>query len=297
MRDSPSFTASLVAVARSLGASLDEDARLADDPYGARFATAASALLGGLGGLGMAKRLPLLLPFVLYMQLRTRAIDDVLRAFVHDGGRQVLLLGAGFDCRAARFRKELGDAVVYEVDHPATQARKRQTLAGTPSAHVEYLAWDFEARSLTELAGALAAVGHDVKAPTLTIWEGVTMYLSEPAIDATVGAVRALSGPRSRFVITYFDKVLVQRPKPLHRLLAALVAGVGEPFTFGWAPEELPGWLMQRGFVLVSDRDAATLARELLPRRHARKLDAYARHRHIAVARTAPEATPGPRPG
>ena len=37
---------------------------------------------------------------VLYMQVRTRVLDDALLAFVRGGGAQIVLLGAGFDCRA-----------------------------------------------------------------------------------------------------------------------------------------------------------------------------------------------------
>src|SRR4051794_26490410 len=66
----------------------------------------------------------------LYMQVRTRVIDDMLRAFVADGGRQVLLLGAGYDSRARRFGDELRGVTFFEVDHPATQEHKRRVLAG-----------------------------------------------------------------------------------------------------------------------------------------------------------------------
>src|SRR5262249_25735248 len=121
---------------------------------------------------------------VLGMQLRTRVLDDVLLGFVAQGGRQVLLLGAGFDCRAARFHPELSGATVFEVDHPATQAKKRRVLAdlGAESAPVAYLAWDFETAPMADLPGRLAALGHDPERPTLTLWEGVTMYLTPDAI-------------------------------------------------------------------------------------------------------------------
>ena len=83
-------------------------------------------------------------PFLLWMQLRTRALDDVLSRFVSEGGRQVVLLGAGYDCRARRFADVLGETHVFEVDHPATQAKKKAFASGHRCAAVSYVEWDFE---------------------------------------------------------------------------------------------------------------------------------------------------------
>ena len=39
-----------------------------------------------------------------------------------------MILGAGYDSRAFRFENELGGVKVFELDHPGTQARKKQLL-------------------------------------------------------------------------------------------------------------------------------------------------------------------------
>src|SRR5579863_3728510 len=106
----PSLTAAFVAAGRGLGAFLPEDLRLVDDPYGLRFA----GRLRGMRerrvlerGLRLASRAWMrgrLRSFVVYMQLRTRVIDDEVAAFAAGGGRQLVLLGAGFDARAWRLR-------------------------------------------------------------------------------------------------------------------------------------------------------------------------------------------------
>jgi methyltransferase (TIGR00027 family) len=280
MRKGPSFTAAWVAAARSAGARLPKEARLIDDPWGSRFAGSFSVV---------ADSAPLvwpLLPFVVYMQVRTRAIDDALVHFISGGGDQVVLLGAGFDCRAVRFRKELGDKTVFvEVDHPATQQRKRDVLAGVPSARVVYLAWDFESRALAELGPSLQVLGLDLNKPTLTIWEGVTMYLTEGAIDASVSAVSSYSAPGSPFVVSYFDRALIDRPHPLQRAVRGVVSAAGEPFTFGWAPAAFAPWMRERGFRVDDDHDASDLAASLLPKPWSDRLDHLARWRHIALAR------------
>lgn len=291
MRDGrPSFTARWMAACRALGMLLPDEARIAADPYGARFCSPpVKLLLAGAGRAPAVARAALapLRPWVAYVQVRTRAIDDVLLDFVGGGGRQVVLLGAGFDCRAARFADALGAARVFEVDHPATQRRKREAMASVRQAPVTYVPWDFEARSTSELPGALAALGLDPAAPTLAVWEGVTMYLTERAVEETLAAIRRMGAPGSPLVFTYFERRLVQRPDSLAlRAAAGVVARVaGEPFRFGWDPAELRDWLAARRFTLVRDRSEAELAALLPPRWRS---DVKPFGDHVALARTAP---------
>jgi len=280
VRDRPSVTAAWVAAWRSFGVLLPEEARLADDPYGARFARAT-----GLFRTPALARALFPQRALVYMQVRTRVLDDALRGFMRDGGAQVVLLGAGFDCRALRFAHELEakHATVFEVDHPATQARKREVLAGDVGAKTEYIAWNFEERDMSELPGALAERGHDASKPTLTIWEGVTMYLSENAIDASVRAMRDYSGPASRIAFTYVDRALIEHPTARVRIVQRLVAGVGEPFRFGWDPHDLPRWLSARGFEVKTDDSMRDLSIELLPERFVLHADDAGRRIATAV--------------
>jgi methyltransferase (TIGR00027 family) len=287
MRDGkPSFTAAWVAGCRALGVFLPDDARLASDPYGARFCGPAVRAV-----FAAAERVPALrpvavapvMPWVAYMQVRTRAIDDALRTFVAAGGAQLVILGAGFDCRAARFADLLATGRVFEVDHPATQSVKRAAMSAEAQAPVAYVPWNFETRSLDELPAALAAVGLDSRAPTLVIWEGVTMYLSERAIEETLAAVRRLGAPGSMLVFNYIDRDRIEHPRGLARLVSGAVARLGEPHVFGWHPDELPAWLAARGFALEVDRGEGELAR-LLPER----MRALLRNTqtHVAIARS-----------
>ncbi len=270
----PSFTAAFVAACRGLGPLLPERLRLVDDPLGARFAgDALGELAGALREVGPVTRnaamagLAPMLPWVLYMQVRTRALDDALLAAVGSGCRQVVILGAGFDARASRLRDVLHEVAVYEVDHPATQARKRAVIdaAGEPSL-ARYLAWDFERDPMRELPARLAAMGHDPSRVTFTLWEGVTMYLSAGALDATVEAVAGYSAPGSRLAFNYVERALVESPGALAALVSRFVKGVGEPFRSGFDPTRLPEWLAARGFSLVTDDDFSELADRLLPR-------------------------------
>ena len=285
IEDRPSRTAVFVATMRALGAVLPDGAQLADDPFGARVAPAAWARIAALARARPALR-PLLratlvgaMPSVVYLQMRTRLIDDVVRRFVEAGGAQLVILGAGFDARAARLRPLLDGVRVFEIDHPATQARKRACFGETGAV---YLAWDFERDDMAALGARLASVGHQPARPTLTIWEGVTMYLTEPAIEATLAAVRGWSAPGSQLAFTYFDRHLLEHPSLRARAVAMAVRLGGEPWRFGWPPAALPGWLAAHGLRLVFDVEVAEAATHLLPPRYARLV--RRRGRHLAVA-------------
>ena len=280
----PSRTAAWVAALRGMSELLPAEMRLVDDPFGLRFSRPLARFARA------ARRVPSLalrgLPrdHLVSLQIRTRVLDDVLRDFVAQGGRQVLLLGAGFDCRGARLRRELAGATVFEVDHPATQGKKRRVLdeGGIETARVTYLAWDFESTPLAELPSRLGALGHDAARPTLTLWEGVIPYLTPAAVADTAAAVAALSSPGSPFAFTYLDRSALERPPLRAALFGAIVSRLGEPFRFGWDPQELPGWLASRGFQLTSDRTDADYARELFPPRYAATY--HGGLRHLAVA-------------
>lgn len=297
--DTPSRTAALVAAARQLGQLLPDDVRLVDDPYGAAFTSrwiasmieqAATADDGSQAPLDLALRrlrgplaaMPGLRRWILYMQVRTRVIDDALRSFLAEGGAQLVLLGAGYDCRALRL-PELAAARVFEVDHPATQSNKRSTLASinAPSP-ARYVAWNFEERPMEDLPEALADAGHDPALPTFTVWEGVTMYLSEAAIDASLRAIAEWSAPGSLLAMTYFSRARLAKPSLATRALRAVVAQFGEPWRFGWDPEALPGYLAERGLELVDDIALSDAARELLPPELAARV--YDPGRRVAVA-------------
>ncbi len=277
-----------------MGQLLPPGARLVDDPYGAAFVSpsVARVLDREASRLRPFSAVPGVREWLLYMQVRTRVIDDALLDFLEGGGRQLVLLGAGYDCRALRL-PELANANIFEVDHPATQAHKRAVLdrigAESPST---YVTWHFETQPMDELADALAAAGLDRADPVFTIWEGVTMYLSEAAIDASLRAIRSWSIEGSQLAMTYFAKSRIAHPSLLTRAMQAVVATFGEPWRFGWAPHELPTYLAERDFRLVRDTAMSEAAAELLPPSMAahvadpdRRFALAAAHESIAVIR------------
>lgn len=281
--DTPSRTAQWVAAARGLGMLLPDEVRIADDPFGVAFASPRIQRLLTAQKPALITKLPGLKTWIAYMQVRTKLLDDCVRNFVEAGGQQVVLLGAGFDCRALRM-PELADAAVYEVDHPATQRHKRETLDAIDApSPAHYVTWDFETRALDELPEALADAGHDAAQPTLTIWEGVTMYLTEAAIDASLRAIAAYTCPGGQLAMTYMGKTADQPPSLASRMVQLAAAQFGEPFKWSWDPAALPGYLEERGFVVADDLSTREAASALLPPDLARAV-AGTHHSRVALA-------------
>jgi methyltransferase (TIGR00027 family) len=120
----------------------------------------------------------------------------------------VIILGAGFDARAHRI-PGIERTRVFELDLPQPQQLKRARLEqalGASPPHVTYVPIDFDRQPLQE---ALAAAGYQARARTLTIWEGVTQYITAEAVDATFRAIARTAGPGSEVVFTYIHQGII----------------------------------------------------------------------------------------
>jgi methyltransferase (TIGR00027 family) len=200
--------------------------------------------------------------------VRTRYIDDALSAALRRGVDQVVILGAGFDSRAYRI-PGIDRTRVFEVDHPATQVEKKHAIARRfrqLPPHVEFVSIDF---SRDTLDTALLAAGFRAAARTFFICEGVTHYLSAPDVDTLFRYVARNAPVGSEMVFTYIHRTILDgtaRFAGAGRTLA-IVRRSGEPYTFGFDPAELPGYLAARDLELVEDVGAGTYReRYLAPR-------------------------------
>lgn len=254
-----SRTAEYNALFRTLESQRPVTERQLDDPLARAFLSRPLALVAGVSRLGALHRLVVRVidgrwPGVRSSVVaRTRLIDDTIDAVLDDGLGQMVVLGAGYDTRPSRL-PSLRGRTVFEVDHPDTQARKRAVLeraAPNGSAGVRFVPTDFD---LGHLDTAMAAAGYRSSVPALFLWEGVTNYLSEPVVDATLRwCAGAAAG--SHLVFTYVHRDLFTDPGGFAGADRAqrTIRRQGEPMTFGMLPEDLPGYLADRGLRLESD--------------------------------------------
>jgi methyltransferase (TIGR00027 family) len=182
-----------------------------------------------------------------HLPMRTRAIDDALTESISKGARQVIVLGAGLDARAHRL-KALAGCTVFEVDHPDTQAEKRRAVRDLPvlSRDVRYVTVDF---AKDDLAKALCDAGHEAAERSAIVWEGVTMYLEVPAIEATLATIARIASRGSALMVTYQDTT-----RPLGwQLVHPLFSLIGEPLRANFPPHEMKALLARHGFEVRSD--------------------------------------------
>jgi methyltransferase (TIGR00027 family) len=284
-----SRTAEYMALFRALESSLPGARRLFDDPLARAFLGPPLARLARLAAVpGLRGLVPRLIDWRVpgarsSAVARTRFIDDVITGRVPGQAEQLVVLGSGFDSRAYRL-PGLRRIRVFEVDHPDTLAVKRSVLGRVLSAlpeNVRFVEMDFNQR---ELEPVMAAAGYRASAPALVLWEGVTNYLTEPAVDAVLRWC-SRGAPGSQLLFTYVHRDVITNPDSFvgtQRLYASLDR-FGERWTFGIEPGELRAFLAGRGLILERDL-GATEYRKLYFEQAADQMRGYEFYR-IAMAR------------
>jgi methyltransferase (TIGR00027 family) len=201
----------------------------------------------------------------LFISIRTRFAEDALAAAYTHGVRQLVVLGAGLDTYA--YRKKLPDGLkVFEVDHPATQAFKRERLA---AAHIElpsslsYVPVDFERDTCGD---QLSQAGFDPTVRTFVTWLGVIPYLTEQAIWSTLNYIAKLPGG-AEVVFDYSNppEQLPAERRAEHEQRATHVAELGEEWLSYLDTETLHEKLYSIGFARLDDLGPHEIARRYLP--------------------------------
>jgi methyltransferase (TIGR00027 family) len=166
----PSLTGQAVAVVR---AGLDRPHSAEGDPEAQRL------LCRGMRGDPSGRFRPSLIA-------RTRFFDDVLLDAIEQGVRQIVIVGAGYDDRALRFRSR--GVEFFEIDHPLTQADKARRLEAMAAdlTNLHFVQADLQQDDVAEV---LAASGHDPASSSLIICEGVLVYLDGADMRRTLSSL------------------------------------------------------------------------------------------------------------
>jgi methyltransferase (TIGR00027 family) len=191
--------------------------------------------------------------FSRWVCVRTRYPEDLVeRALAAGNATQYVILGAGLDTFAYRRGDLMARLHVFEVDHPESQAWKRERLRGVgvmEPANLTFAPIDFEHQTLRQ---GLEDAGVDFGQPTIVSWIGVTMYLTSEAIDATIASVNAFRPP-SRLVLTYNvpPSAISELGRNTQAILRGVAAGMGEPFVSLFHPDEIEGLLRRHHYTAI----------------------------------------------
>jgi len=181
------------------------------------------------------------------MAARSRYAEDELAQAVGHGVGQYVVLGAGLDTFA--YRNPHAGLRVFEVDHPATQAWKREQLQAAEIAIPAFLTFvpiDFERQTL---ADGLLRSGFNASAPAFFSWLGVTPYLTRDACMGTLSFIAKMpAGSGVVFDFAVDRKLLNVGQRMALAALSRRVAAAGEPFQLFFDPRELQDELKRMGF-------------------------------------------------
>lgn len=201
-------------------------------------------------------------PFRASILARARFVEDLVLEQVGRGVGQYVILGAGLDTFAQR-RPELASRVrVFEIDQPGPQAWKRQRLVdlglGIPP-FLQLVPVDFEAGD--DWWERLAASGFDPARPAVVASTGVSMYLTQEAIEATLRQIATLA-PGSTLAMSFMLPIELLDPEVRVGVERAAegARAAGTPFLSFFTPAEMLALARKAGFKEVQHVSAAALA-------------------------------------
>jgi methyltransferase (TIGR00027 family) len=250
-----SISAEGIAFARALESSRPTGERVCYDPLARYFVSPAFFIIAKIFSGYAQRRSPGVVEFLV---ARCRYIDDYLKSCIEDGLEQLVILGAGYDSRAYRFKQLKGQVKVFEVDHPATQRVKIEKLKqifGRLPEHVIYVAIDFNKETLEQ---RLYASGYEKRLKTLFVWEGVTEYLTAEAVDDTLAFVAKNSGHGSSIIFDYMYTSAITGTVERKEVISMrrYERLTGEGLTFGIEEGMIEKFLGQRGFYQIKNADS-----------------------------------------
>jgi methyltransferase (TIGR00027 family) len=190
---------------------------------------------------------------------------------------QVAVIGAGYDSRAWRFRRE--GVQFFELDYGATQQEK---VRRAPGSGPIYVAADLT----TEDAGeALVERGLDRSLPVLFVVEGVTMYLDEKIVKGQLGGLGKTSAVGSRLAVDFYPPraagtPLNQRQNRLQRLARI---GSAEAIRLTIDRPEAVELVAESGWEVTEETSLREAARCLVPSDSGLPLDAVNQHKTLVA--------------
>ena len=186
---------------------------------------------------------------MLHYVLRKRYIEDYTLQSLHDGGKQVLNLGAGFDTLAYRLAKRHSNVNFVEFDYPATQQVKTHALmtTGDKWKNLHFLPIDFTTQLIEDVLKQSSYVSCETQ--TLCILEGVLMYLNEIQVKQLFESLSQVFHAGIRVIFTAAEPASKSTYSygPLLKMYLNLK---GEALNWVYEKDKVDGFLYSLGYVL-----------------------------------------------
>lgn len=273
-KNTPSLTAELAAMMRSVAYRSSTLRKIVDDRYARLFCGIRSKpafflnfFLSFFDRSLTHIKIPMLQVGLLCAVIRHRYIENVLMGMLKKGTWQVVLLGAGYDTKSLRLRND--NVRIFELDHPSTQKRKISILNRRnllPSGTC-FLPCDL---TIDNPGECFEENTLDKNVPVIVIAEGVFSYFRRTRIGELLGDLNTLANE----VYLIFDyrhpaEGNLNAAKNWHRNFK----NKGEQYLGLLTKGEMNQLLEERGFITNSASDLYDIASELLPSFSAKDLE------------------------
>lgn len=186
---------------------------------------------------------------------RTKYFDAIFQN-LPDHLEQVIIYGAGFDSRAVRFKNQLVDKIVFELDVPTTQTAKIERLNQSNLEILPYLVFvpiDFDKDILEQ---KLDEVGFKKDRLCLYLLEGLLQYLQPESVDNIFHQIGTYSCTGSILAFDYSYSSM-QRKENIYKWASRF----GEKTYFSMKKGEIEPFLLKYGFRLADESDSPRLER------------------------------------
>lgn len=139
----------------------------------------------------------------LHFAARKLAIEQTVRDAIAEGATQVVMVSGGFDSLSLRLHEEFPDVQFYETDHPDTQKVKLAALEKmeyTAGDNLHFISADLGKKNIDEVLKETA--GFDPKQKTISIAEGLTMYLENEQVSRLLSSLHTIGSEGSQLVLS-----------------------------------------------------------------------------------------------
>ena len=174
-----------------------------------------------------------------YLIVRAKFIDDHLRDLCKkEAVKQIVILGAGNDMRAARL-DFLKGRKVFGVDFPDQITNKKQILKkelGTLPENIIYVGSNLKE---TSLSNALSQAGFNRKEKSVFILEGLIYYLSPEDVDHLFEELSHISLPGDLFLLDHISQDMSQKSHDPEKRIK-------HPY-----PEDPSSYITHKGFKII----------------------------------------------
>lgn len=195
---------------------------------------------------------------------RAAYTERSLKTAALTGTKQYVILGAGLDTFAFREKDFISKHMVFEADHPLTQADKIERVSRADWKMPEGLSFvpvDFTKDSLAE---RLLASGFDTSRKTFFSWLGVTYYLTTEAIGKTLAELSGICAKGSPLVFDCPDEGFFASDVRRVKNTIMMAAAGGEPMRSAFSYNELEKLLERHGFLIYEFMTPDDIQRDII---------------------------------